>query len=190
MTESERQRRDVARNHEAILDAAGAILADTPQASMNEIAAASGLGRATLYRHFPDRAALITSLHEQVRERARAIVHEELDHTAGRDPIDVLTDLALAIADVGDQFRFLMHQEDAQTHGSKRRRREDEAGEPLRRFIAAAQREGSITAELDPEWLTEVYSQLFIAAIKHKFPEPDGRRAALAVAVRRLMAPD
>jgi AcrR family transcriptional regulator len=189
MAETERQRRDVARNHEAILDAAGAILADTPQASMNEIAAASGLGRATLYRHFPDRAALIASLHEQVRERARAIVTEQLDNAADRDPIDVLTDLAVAIAGVGDRFRFLMHQEDAEAQASKRPRHEHEEGEPLRQFIAAAQNAGSITSELDHEWLTDVYSHLFIAAIRHKFPGQADRRAAIAVAVRRLMAP-
>ena len=46
---------DVLRNHAALLDAAAAVLAVDPSASLAEVAARAGLGRATLYRHFPTR---------------------------------------------------------------------------------------------------------------------------------------
>ena len=73
-TTSAHQRRDAERNHEAIVTAAIAVLADAPEATMAEIAAASGIGRSTLYRHFPDRAALVDAISLRVRAEARPYV--------------------------------------------------------------------------------------------------------------------
>lgn len=52
-------RRDVARNRQALVDAARTAFTDHGlQAPLEPIAVAAGLGNATLYRHFPSRAAL------------------------------------------------------------------------------------------------------------------------------------
>ncbi|ROP65324.1 TetR/AcrR family transcriptional regulator [Curtobacterium sp. PhB115] len=52
-------RRDVARNRQALVDAARSAFTDHGlQAALEPIAVAAGLGNATLYRHFPTRAAL------------------------------------------------------------------------------------------------------------------------------------
>ena len=52
-------RRDVARNRQALVDAARTAFTDHGlQAPLEPIAVAAGLGNATLYRHFPTRAAL------------------------------------------------------------------------------------------------------------------------------------
>lgn len=68
------KRADARRNVEAILDAATDVLAVDPDASINDIAAAAGVGRVTLYGHFESRAALIG----QVAERAMASTEESL----------------------------------------------------------------------------------------------------------------
>ncbi len=59
-------RSDVLRNRERLLETARTLLAEHPQVSMATISAAAGLGRNTIYRHFPNRDALI----EAVRSRS------------------------------------------------------------------------------------------------------------------------
>ena len=64
MTETERPlRADARRNRERILAAAGELFARRGEdAQMDEIAARSGLGMGTLYRHFPSKQALLTAI--------------------------------------------------------------------------------------------------------------------------------
>uniref|UniRef100_UPI002FF0ABD1 helix-turn-helix domain-containing protein n=1 Tax=Streptomyces cyaneofuscatus TaxID=66883 RepID=UPI002FF0ABD1 len=60
-------RADAARNREAVLAAADRLFAehDSPgTVTMADIAAAAGVGKATLFRGFGDRTGLIRALHE------------------------------------------------------------------------------------------------------------------------------
>ncbi len=57
------QRADAAASRERILLAASALFSDR-RASMTQVAAAAGVGRSTLYRHFPTRDALAAALQE------------------------------------------------------------------------------------------------------------------------------
>jgi AcrR family transcriptional regulator len=68
------KRADARKNIAAILEAATACLAVDPDASINDIAAAAGVGRVTLYGHFENRAALVA----QVVDRAMAASDAEL----------------------------------------------------------------------------------------------------------------
>ncbi|MEV1132290.1 TetR/AcrR family transcriptional regulator [Agromyces sp. NPDC049794] len=56
------KRADARRNIEAILDAAAMCLSRDADASIAEIAQTAGVGRVTLYGHFPSRAALIDAV--------------------------------------------------------------------------------------------------------------------------------
>ena len=73
MTPETHERKDARRNREAVIEAALAILPDEPNASMATIAERSGLGRTTVYRHFPARNDLILALFERVIEEARQV---------------------------------------------------------------------------------------------------------------------
>jgi AcrR family transcriptional regulator len=76
-------RADARRNRERILDSAGELFARLGhQAQMEDIAAHSGLGMGTLYRHFPNKQALLTAI---VGERFRG-----------------MADLARAAEEIGD----------------------------------------------------------------------------------------
>ncbi len=65
-----RERADAARNRAAILDAAAALFAEqgVDAVSMDQVAAAAGVGKGTLFRRFGDKAGLAAALLD-VRER-------------------------------------------------------------------------------------------------------------------------
>lgn len=63
-TSAPRRRRDVERNKAALLDAAAAVFAQSGvDAPVRELAAAAGVGIATLYRHFPTRSELVVAVY-------------------------------------------------------------------------------------------------------------------------------
>ena len=81
-------RADVRRNVAAILAAGEELLARDPEATMSAIASAAGVGRVTLYAHFPSRAELVEAVFRRVVTEAA----ESLD------AIDVSGDAADALA--------------------------------------------------------------------------------------------
>jgi AcrR family transcriptional regulator len=118
-----RQRRDAERNRASIVEAFAELLAsDGADVPMYRVARRAGVGQATLYRHFPERALL-----------AAAIYEHRLDHVA-----------ELAAAQAGDPRAFLhliqaLIQEDAHTPGLLRMLRESAQSERfLRRLTTRA----------------------------------------------------
>ena len=81
----ETQRSAASRNHAAILDAAHDLLAESPAASMNEIAKRAAVGAGTLYRHFPTREDLILTVY---RHDVLKLVDAVDEMLASRRPIE------------------------------------------------------------------------------------------------------
>lgn len=77
------QRAAAARNRAVILDAAHDLLADNPNASMNEIAKRAGVGAGTLYRHFPTREDLLLAAY---RHDVQRLVDSVADRLATLPP--------------------------------------------------------------------------------------------------------
>jgi AcrR family transcriptional regulator len=71
-----RLRKDAARNRAAILTAARELFASGRDVPMYEIGRRAGVGQATLYRHFPDRAAVVAAITREHIERIEAIAAE------------------------------------------------------------------------------------------------------------------
>ena len=73
-------RADAERNRERILAAAAEVLADRGlDVSLDEIAAAAGVGVGTVYRRFPDKDALIDALFDEKMERAQRLLRDALE---------------------------------------------------------------------------------------------------------------
>jgi TetR/AcrR family transcriptional repressor of mexCD-oprJ operon len=96
------KRADAQRNIEAILDAALACLGRDPDASVGEIAKQAGVGRVTLYGHFPSRADLVAAVFTRTVEHADAAL-DAID-TDG-DPRQVLVRLIRSAWPLVDQSR-------------------------------------------------------------------------------------
>ena len=63
--EQGRRRADARRNRQRILNAAASVYARNPKASMRAVADAAGVGRSTLFRHFPSREDLEGALKQR-----------------------------------------------------------------------------------------------------------------------------
>src|ERR1700753_1506681 len=58
-------RSDAEQNRARILAAAAAALAESSDATLNSIARRAGVGQGTMYRHFPNREALLLAVYRQ-----------------------------------------------------------------------------------------------------------------------------
>ncbi|MDQ6522870.1 helix-turn-helix domain-containing protein [Nocardioides sp. LHD-245] len=143
-------RADARRNRDLVLEAAIAALSEDPEAGMVEISARSGLGRSTLYRHFPSREALILAIREKVAAAERAAFREAV--AAGGGTPQVLRALAAAIVRVGVEFGAVAVAVPAApaSDDDLRRPRPDE---PLLAWLADQAAAGALTASLSPTWM-------------------------------------
>ena len=75
-------RADAERNRAKILDAAAQVFAEQGlDASLDEVAAAAGVGVGTVYRRFPDKDALIGALFDQEKDPVQIIKWKEIIET-------------------------------------------------------------------------------------------------------------
>ncbi len=65
-------RKDAVRTRQAILDAAHDLLQQDPEVSHAAIAEAAGVGRASVYRHFPERQDIVAALLDELIGRVEA----------------------------------------------------------------------------------------------------------------------
>ena len=159
-----------------ILDTAAALLAERGEsASMAEIADAAGVSRATLYRYFPSRDALLRGLAEaasaELRER---IADAELDTIPVQEAIARLT---RGFVSAGSKYVALTHTghkppDSAQT--------QQDLAEPVHRLLRRGIADGTLRSDLPPELLVQVFGGLLETAIR--ISGPGGIRAEKASA--------
>ena len=104
------ERADAARNRRRVLEAAAALFAERDPATvtMDDVARRAGVGRATLYRRYPDRTAIAAALldeHERVLQDALLGGPPPLG--PGAPPAERLEAFLLALADLHERHGHL-----------------------------------------------------------------------------------
>ena len=155
------RRADAVRNQEAIADAAMRVLAEQPGASMAEIAEASGLGRATLYRHFRTRADLVQAIQRQALDAAGdAIAACGLDAHSAPGALRCAVE---ALVGVGDRYRVLGREVslDPTLLG-----RQQSVAQPLLETVRRGQRRGELRRDVPAAWVLASMGSLLVLALR------------------------
>lgn len=133
----------------AILEAAASALAASgDRASMSDVAAAAGVGRATVYRYFPNRQALLDELADlAVTAAGERLAASRIDEIAVGDGV---TRAVRALVDVGDLFIVLARERLRPQPGFER-----QVSGPLRRLLERGQETGEVRDDIPSAWMTE-----------------------------------
>lgn len=145
-----------------MIDAAVRLLAEQPQASMREIADASGVGRTTVYRHFPTRDDLMRALYRQVIDESRAISAAIAEQ--GLPIADALRAFAVEVVGLGERYRFLQGQRHFRDQVIAAE--EEVYDDPFEAYVRAAQKRGEVRAGAPVEWLIAMLTAQAIAGIE------------------------
>lgn len=149
-------RTDARRHRRALIDAASEIFLEFGiTAPLELVVARSRLGRATLYRHFPDRASLALALVEASLEELEAI----RDGSDSGTPLiflilQQLAEVAVANPALADFWRVIDHDSPARQTLVARFHRLFQT--PIEEAIAA----GLVRADLNPDDMQLVYAML------------------------------
>jgi AcrR family transcriptional regulator len=144
----------------AILEGAAEIFTlQGEQASMNDVAEAAGVARATVYRYFPNREALLAELAlVAVNDVAARLASARIDEVA---PDEGVTRAVRALVDVGDWFVLLARER----RRSDPERFERQLTEPIRRLFERGQASGDIRQDVTSARLTESLIGLIIGVL-------------------------
>lgn len=159
MPSRESTRADSRRNRQLILDAAAATLLHDPGASISDVAEQAGLTRATVYRHYADRDALLQAL---ARASAMHLVPQilaEMRPLPWHEAMELLATRAISLsASYRDLILSLAPHLERVTRGAV----EDE---PIHAEITARRAAGEFDSPCSDAWLALCVRTLCLAAI-------------------------
>jgi TetR/AcrR family transcriptional regulator, mexCD-oprJ operon repressor len=158
------RRQDARRTIARVVEAATHLLADSPEATMQEIADAAGLGRATVYRHFATRDDLLAAITQVAFEEMRALLD-----TCALDEGDVVEALRRALEaffEVGDRYRFLAERPEERVRAIDKDAAVREIFEPVAALLDRAKREGVIRPDVPTEWVRGALGALIHTAFE------------------------
>ncbi len=149
------------KSRQALLDASMKLLLQNPSASLSELAAFAGVGRATLYRHFNTREILIQELvKETLLVTDQAMTPLKAQGLTGRVAIEATLRTIMPLA---DRYHFLLSlwyiAADDKSVMKIYNRQLDE----LYGLVEQAKQEGNIKKQLSVAWIVTVIDTLIYA---------------------------
>ncbi|MFZ3469173.1 TetR/AcrR family transcriptional regulator [Streptomyces sp. 4.24] len=162
----------MAMDRDQVLRDAAALLSRKSTATMDEVARAAGIGRATLHRHFAGRDALVRALEELgIREFEVAFDHARLEEDTA---VDALRRLITEAEPNAELLAFLVT-ENQLFEGDQVNEGWSRLDARVGALFRRGQQEGDIRIDLSPAWLTEALYSLIGACA---WAVMDGRVAA------------
>jgi TetR/AcrR family transcriptional regulator, mexCD-oprJ operon repressor len=157
-----RRRADAERNITAILEAGLVCFSRDPDASVAEVAQAAGVGRVTLYGHFPSRQELIDAVFAHALAKANTVLDAEaIGHGAASEALSRLIRSSWPIL---AQHRGLLAAAQRDLPSARVRQHHDQAMARVERLIARGQQEGEFRTDLPRPWLVATFYSLMHAA--------------------------
>ncbi len=147
-------------SEESLLIRVAEVLSATPTASMDDIAAAAGISRATLFRRYPNRQALVSAV-----ARAAAEAYVTATSTARLEegpPEDALRRLIAALAPLGVRFGLLASQPLDQLVEQELVTLVQDSDEQLRALVRRGQEDGAFRVDLGAEWVVIMVTWLLV----------------------------
>ncbi|HXA32957.1 MAG TPA: TetR/AcrR family transcriptional regulator [Acidimicrobiales bacterium] len=160
----------------AILDAAALVLsAKGDTASMEDVASAAGVGRATIYRYFPSRDDLLSALADVAIEDAhRRIVEADLERATVPE---ALARIVRAVVACGIKFSVV-----TSDHSQVDRIRVDSLiRDPIRAVFQRGQDEGVMRTDVTADLLVDLFGGLTKVALQIADGDELGAEEASAV---------
>lgn len=144
----------------AILEGAAEIFAvQGEQASMNDVAAAAGVARATVYRYFPSREALLDELAQTAGSEVQArLTAARIDEVA---PEEAIARVVRALVDTGDSFVLLARARSR----SDPERFERQLTRPLAELFERGKASGDIRTDIGSDRLSEALTGLIVGLL-------------------------
>ncbi|MFF9851980.1 TetR/AcrR family transcriptional regulator [Streptomyces litmocidini] len=137
-----------------VLRAAAALLTRKATATMDEVARAAGIGRATLHRHFAGRDALVRALEELGLQELEA-AHDRARIDEG--PADeAVRRLVAEVETVAPLLSFLVT-ENQLFEGDQRNEGWERLDARVSALFRRGQEQGVFRIDLTPAWLTEAF---------------------------------
>ncbi|GAA4008320.1 TetR/AcrR family transcriptional regulator [Allokutzneria multivorans] len=169
-----------ARTRRAILEAAAQVFAKDRAASLSVVAGEAGVGRTTLHRYFPDRAALVRGLaYEVVRETGEVLARADLDQGSTWSAIERVVHDFVAM---GERYYFLLHEHELDSD-TKLTSEDNAALSPFVELLRRGQDEGVLRDDLPVEWLLQVTDALvnaaWVAALEGTLARAEAVRAVM-----------
>lgn len=189
-SENAGKRADARRNIDAILAAAQTCLVENQDVTIAEIAKKAGVGRVTLYGHFPTRADLLDAVFRRVSAEADAVL-DTID-TEG-EPTAALNRLIAGSWQIVNRFRAVLAAAELELPPERIRSHHDRHLARLAALIRRGRQTGAFRTDLPERWLVTVAYTLMHAAAGEttagNLTEADAQHAVLATVLAAYQSP-
>ncbi|MFI7612522.1 TetR/AcrR family transcriptional regulator [Nonomuraea terrae] len=160
------RRADAERNIAAILEAGTRLLSADPTASVADIAKAAGVGRVTLYGHFPSREALVDAVLDHAVRMADDVLEDESIDAAPAP--EAMARLLRSAWEILDRHRRLFLAADRALATERIREHHERPLRRVERLIDRGRRDGDFRTDLPLPWLVTVFFSVVHSAAQER----------------------